>query len=76
MAEKILSGLGFTREEMARSTSEFSGGYQVRLGLARVLVSAPDLLLLDEPTNYLDIVSIRWLEVPPPVEGRAHGDHP
>ncbi len=62
MAEKILSGLGFTREEMARSTSEFSGGYQVRLGLARVLVSAPDLLLLDEPTNYLDIVSIRWLE--------------
>jgi ATP-binding cassette, subfamily F, member 3 len=62
MAEKILSGLGFARQDMDRSTSEFSGGYQVRLGLARVLVSEPDLLLLDEPTNYLDIVSIRWLE--------------
>ncbi len=62
MAEKILSGLGFSKEEMGRATSEFSGGFQVRLGLARVLVSAPDLLLLDEPTNYLDIVSIRWLE--------------
>ena len=62
MAEKILSGLGFTKQDMDRNTSEFSGGYQVRLGLARVLVSEPDLLLLDEPTNYLDIVSIRWLE--------------
>ncbi len=62
MAEKILSGLGFAKQDMDRSTSEFSGGYQVRLGLARVLVSEPDLLLLDEPTNYLDIVSIRWLE--------------
>jgi len=62
MAEKILSGLGFTKQDMQRPTSEFSGGYQVRLGLARVLVSEPDLLLLDEPTNYLDIVSIRWLE--------------
>ena len=62
MAEKILSGLGFTKQDMGRNTSEFSGGYQVRLGLARVLVSEPDLLLLDEPTNYLDIVSIRWLE--------------
>jgi ATP-binding cassette, subfamily F, member 3 len=62
MAEKILSGLGFSKLDMLRKTSEFSGGYQVRLGLARVLVSEPDLLLLDEPTNYLDIVSIRWLE--------------
>lgn len=62
MAEKILTGLGFTKQDMQRPTSEFSGGYQVRLGLARVLVSEPDLLLLDEPTNYLDIVSIRWLE--------------
>jgi len=62
MAEKILSGLGFTKQDMLRPTSEFSGGYQVRLGLARVLVSEPDLLLLDEPTNYVDIVSIRWLE--------------
>lgn len=62
MAEKILSGLGFSKQDMERKTSEFSGGYQVRLGLARVLVSEPDLLLLDEPTNYLDIISIRWLE--------------
>jgi ATP-binding cassette, subfamily F, member 3 len=61
-AEKILSGLGFSRDDMQRPPSEFSGGYQVRLHLAKVLVSEPDLLLLDEPTNYLDITSIRWLE--------------
>ncbi len=60
-AEKILFGLGFQAEDMARPPSEFSGGLQVRLNLAKVLVSGPDLLLLDEPTNYLDIVSIRWL---------------
>ena len=60
-AEKILSGLGFTETDMKRKPSEFSGGYQVRLNLARLLVSDPDLLLLDEPTNYLDIISIRWL---------------
>lgn len=61
-AEKILSGLGFTEGDFQRSPAEFSGGFQVRLHLAKVLVSHPDLLLLDEPTNYLDITSIRWLE--------------
>src|SRR3990172_2030614 len=60
--EKILAGLGFTQETFAMHPLEISGGYQVRLNLAKVLVSDPDLLLLDEPTNYLDITSIRWLE--------------
>lgn len=60
--EKILFGLGFTDDDMYRSPSEFSGGYQVRLDLAKVLVSEPNMLLLDEPTNYLDITSVRWLE--------------
>ncbi len=59
--EKILFGLGFTSEDMKRNPNEFSGGYQVRLNLAKVLVSEPDMLLLDEPTNYLDVISIRWL---------------
>lgn len=61
-AEKILSGLGFSDADFARPITEFSGGYQMRLSLAKVLVSEPDMLLLDEPTNFLDIVSIRWLE--------------
>jgi len=60
--EKILSGLGFSDADMQRPPSEFSGGFQVRLNLAKVLASEPDLLLLDEPTNYLDITSIRWIE--------------
>ncbi|MFH1982533.1 MAG: ABC-F family ATP-binding cassette domain-containing protein [Pseudomonadota bacterium] len=60
-AEKILAGLGFQDKDMARRPEDFSGGYQVRMNLARVLVSDPDLLLLDEPTNYLDITSIRWI---------------
>lgn len=59
-AETILFGLGFTEEDLYRPTSDFSGGYQLRLHLAKVLVGEPDCLLLDEPTNYLDIVSIRW----------------
>ncbi|MFZ4713233.1 MAG: ABC-F family ATP-binding cassette domain-containing protein [Bacteriovoracaceae bacterium] len=59
--EAILFGLGFTKADMSRAPSEFSGGYQVRLNLAKVLVNNPNLLLLDEPTNYLDIISIRWL---------------
>ena len=59
--EKILTGLGFSTADMQRPPNEFSGGYQVRLNLAKVLVSEPDLLLLDEPTNYLDITSIRWI---------------
>lgn len=60
-AEKILAGLGFSKQDMARPPSEFSGGYQIRLNLAKVLASEPDLLLLDEPNNYLDIVALRWL---------------
>jgi len=60
--EKILAGLGFSVEDMHLPPGEFSGGFQVRLNLAKVLVSEPDLLLLDEPTNYLDITSIRWVE--------------
>ncbi|MDD5354601.1 MAG: ABC-F family ATP-binding cassette domain-containing protein [bacterium] len=61
-AEKMLSGLGFSESDMNRSPSEFSGGYQIRLNLAKLLVSNPDMLMLDEPNNYLDIVAIRWLE--------------
>ncbi len=60
-AEEILHGLGFSNADFGRHPSSLSGGYQVRLNLAKVLVSEPDLLLLDEPTNYLDIVSVRWL---------------
>ncbi|MGA6927110.1 MAG: ATP-binding cassette domain-containing protein, partial [Desulfosarcina sp.] len=60
--EKILAGLGFSDVDMVRNPHDFSGGFQVRLNLAKVLVSEPDLLLLDEPTNYLDITSIRWIE--------------
>ncbi len=59
--KKILSGLGFTDDDLEKSPQSLSGGYQIRLNLAKVLVSEPNLLLLDEPTNYLDIVSIRWL---------------
>ncbi|MEN8751148.1 MAG: ABC-F family ATP-binding cassette domain-containing protein [Desulfobacterales bacterium] len=61
-AEKILAGLGFSENDMERHPEEFSGGYQVRLNLAKALVAEPDLILLDEPTNYLDITSIRWVE--------------
>jgi ATP-binding cassette, subfamily F, member 3 len=61
-AEKILAGLGFSEKDMQRHPEEFSGGYQVRLNLAKALVAEPDLILLDEPTNYLDITSIRWVE--------------
>ena len=61
-AEKILAGLGFSLTDFQRQPKEFSGGYQVRLNLAKALIAEPDLLLLDEPTNFLDIVSIRWIE--------------
>ncbi|MEW6584553.1 MAG: ABC-F family ATP-binding cassette domain-containing protein [Nitrospirota bacterium] len=60
-AETVLMGLGFSSEVFSRHPTELSGGHQVRLHLAKLLVSEPDLLLLDEPTNYLDILSIRWL---------------
>lgn len=59
--EIILAGLGFSEEDLLLPASSFSGGFQIRLNLAKLLLSEPDLLLLDEPTNYLDIVSIRWL---------------
>lgn len=59
--EKVLFGLGFRREDFTRAPGEFSGGFQIRLNLAKVLVGEADLLLLDEPTNYLDLPSLRWL---------------
>ena len=60
--EKTLLGLGFTREDFTRQTSEFSGGWRMRIELAKLLLKKPDVLLLDEPTNHLDIESIQWLE--------------
>ena len=60
--EKILQGLGFSRLDFERPASEFSGGYQMRIALARVLVENPDFMFLDEPTNYLDIEALTWLE--------------
>jgi ATP-binding cassette subfamily F protein 3 len=60
--EKVLQGLGFSRADFTRSTSEFSGGYRMRIELAKILLQKPDLILLDEPTNHMDIDSIEWLE--------------
>lgn len=60
--EKILFGLGFGSEDLEKDPLSFSGGYQIRINLAKLLVTEPNLLLLDEPTNYLDIVSLRWLK--------------
>lgn len=60
--EKVLLGLGFERGDFQRSTSEFSGGWRMRIELAKILLQKPDLILLDEPTNHLDIESIQWLE--------------
>ncbi len=60
--EKTLLGLGFKREELDSSTSEFSGGWRMRIELAKMILKNPDVLLLDEPTNHLDIDSIQWLE--------------
>ena len=60
--ERTLVGLGFRREDFGRPTSEFSGGWRMRIELAKILLQRPDVLLLDEPTNHLDIESIQWLE--------------
>ena len=60
--ERTLAGLGFTRNDLDRPTSEFSGGWRMRIELAKILLSNPDVLLLDEPTNHLNIESIQWLE--------------
>lgn len=60
--EKILFGLGFTTEDLEKDPLSFSGGYQIRINLAKLLATEPNMLLLDEPTNYLDILSLRWLK--------------
>ena len=60
--EKILFGLGFDQDDLDKDPLSFSGGYQIRINLAKLLVTEPNLLLLDEPTNYLDILSLRWLK--------------
>lgn len=60
--EKVLKGLGFLRDDLTRKVSEFSGGWRMRIELAKILLRSPDVILLDEPTNHLDIEAIEWLE--------------
>ena len=62
LAEQVLLGLGFSREDFSKQTDEFSGGWQMRIALAKSLMCSPDILLLDEPTNYLDLEARNWLE--------------
>ena len=62
LAEQVLLGLGFNREDFSKQTDEFSGGWQMRIALAKCLMGSPDILLLDEPTNYLDLEARNWLE--------------
>ncbi|NTU90136.1 MAG: ABC-F family ATP-binding cassette domain-containing protein, partial [Actinobacteria bacterium] len=62
MARSVLFGLGFKENDLTRSTEEYSGGWQMRIALAKLLLRQPDILLLDEPTNHLDLESVRWLE--------------
>lgn len=62
LAEQVLIGLGFSQKDMERQTEEFSGGWQMRIALAKALMQEPDILLLDEPTNYLDLEARNWLE--------------